>query len=915
MIFPLRLARARDVAQALERLYPEPPMPRDTRNRPLPHLQKPREVLVSADEGTNTLIIEAPAERKQSFETLVAQLDRVELPPQASLRTWRLERGDVEQVARTLSELASRGVLATPNADGSKPVEVTIQVEPESRTLIVAGDDAVFERVEQILDDLQAVPPQRSLRVFEVGTGDAATIAERAQRLYAEQTEGDPTAGVVQVEIDAAAGTILAVAEDESMFRFAAILAQLEAAQAPPPDVRIVPLTYADATESVALLESMLTGTPGMALGTGPAPVFQAIEETNSILVAASPTQHQIVESLVERLDVRRGEMPPVRILQLRTTDARALAQALERTYAERPIEARATKPARISADPDTNALIVSAHPELMAEIAGIVQELNDTNRLDASDREIRIFPLKVARAEELARTIDEMFPEPPVPRDSRGRPRYELQEPREIVVRADRQTNSLIVDAPVSRMAGFDELVKQLDRAKIEAETEVRTWKFASADLDAIGRTLRDLASNGGLNAEDGRDATIVVSTEPVSGTLVVSAPTASFDRIESVIASLEAGRPIPETAVRFFRLSSARADALAPMLREVLLGQIAADGGAVEVESLLRVTADRKTNTLVVQGPQSLMSLAEELITQLDDGTSAIGEPTVRVRPLVFGDATAIAASLQQALPTVVSKATGDPLDVRLVAAGGANAIIMVGLAADLDEVEALVEPLDARPANDAVDAATFELAHADAALVAPIVERLLSDRQANDPRFIIEQIRRSRGAFVPAPTIRVEADARTNSLIVSGPQQTVVLARTLIEELDRPNRAGERIVRLFSPRRAQAPALAQTAERVLADSTSAGARATVVFDDATGAIVISGAKAEVERTLDLLKEWDAATPESPQIDLRVVQVESGDATVLADSVRALVTDSDRWPASLQALRRAGIPSRSRP
>ena len=73
--FPLKLARATDLAVALEKLYPETPMPRDSRGRPLPHLQTPREVLVSADAATNTLIIEAPAERKQSFAALVEQLD------------------------------------------------------------------------------------------------------------------------------------------------------------------------------------------------------------------------------------------------------------------------------------------------------------------------------------------------------------------------------------------------------------------------------------------------------------------------------------------------------------------------------------------------------------------------------------------------------------------------------------------------------------------------------------------------------------------------------------------------------------------------------------------------------------------------------------------------------------------------
>ena len=70
-------------------------MPLDSRGRPLPHLQKPKEVFVAADPTTNSLIVEAPSERRASFEELVRTLDRTPLPPQAELRTYRVEKGDL----------------------------------------------------------------------------------------------------------------------------------------------------------------------------------------------------------------------------------------------------------------------------------------------------------------------------------------------------------------------------------------------------------------------------------------------------------------------------------------------------------------------------------------------------------------------------------------------------------------------------------------------------------------------------------------------------------------------------------------------------------------------------------------------------------------------------------------------------
>lgn len=913
MIFPLRLARAVDLAKALGTLYPEPPMPLDSRGRPLPHLRQPREVFVSADAGTNTLIIEAPSARKTSFEELVQQLDRIELPPQAALRTWNVSRGEGQQIATTLQNLAGQGVLSQPGPNGEKAVEVTVQFEPRSRTLIVAGDEFTFGKVEEILDDLQAVPVTRSLRVIDIATGDPEAIAARATRLYIEQTEGDPDFGPVEVEVDAVNGTILAVGEEGSLGRYMQVVAQLESAQASPPDVRFIPLEHVDAVEVVATLDQLLGNELSLAVLGGPKPAIQALPAVNAVLVAAQPREHEIIGSVVRSLDVAEETLPPIRILQVRTADAENLAAALSATYDRRSAEQKTDRPVRITADAATNALIVAAHPELLDEIRTIVEDLNDTDRLDAEGREIRIFALRIARAEELAKTIDEMYPEPPMPVDSRGRPRPDLRQPREVVVRANPQMNALIVDAPIQRMAGFEKLVLELDRAKVVAETEIRTWKLARVELEAAARTLRELAAGGHLGATDVGTA-VTVSIDAASDTLIVSGPTAIFERVDSVIRSLQEGPVVPTTTLRTFRLVQARAESLAPMLRDILVARVreSVGGDTVEIDRLLTVSADRKTNTLIISAPEAVMPVAEQLVETLDASASVVGDPTVRVRPLVFADATIVATALQQAIPSMTSDATGDSVDVKVVPAAGSNALLLVGIPEDIDEVETLIEPLDARPATDAVDARTFELAHADATRIAPIVQKLLDDQQDSDPRILIERIRRSRGMIDLTPKVRVEADSRTNSLIVSGPQQTVNLAEGLIEQLDRPDADAERTYASYTPTRLDPAKVVQTATRVLEETRPAGTRSTLelVLEPQSGAITIIGSEDETQRAVALLNSWDQAVPALPGIDLRVVTLQRADAATVASSLTPLLRDRSRWPESLRAAVRAGLP-----
>jgi type II secretory pathway component GspD/PulD (secretin) len=794
--------------------------------------------VIEAVPATNSVQVVADAQQMALVEAYAAALDRGASPDQPEIRAYRVERADPASVARTLQELASRGALSGPAKDGRPPVPVSISVDPQSRTLVVAGDASTFERVDDLLRRL-----------------DASSAAS---------------------------------------------------------DVRMIPLRHARAADIKSSLDAMASTT--LVADGGGTPTITAIADVNGLLVAASPRQHEIVAAVVQGLDVERGTAQPLRILQLRTADAVAIAQTLSANYAKRTAEERIAKPVSVAADAQTNTLLVSAHPDVLPEIQAIVDQLNGSdlaNRSrDGEGREIRIFPLKVAQARELAKTIDEMYPEQPVPVDPRGRPRPELAKPREVVVRADAQTNSLIVDAPIARMAGFEQLVEQLDRQQLAVDSEIRTWRIAAPRLESIAATLRQLAASNQLGAAQGTSQT-TVSTEPVSGTLIVSGPREIFPKVDEVLKGVGGG-DLPATALRTYRLEKARAESLAPMLRQVLAGRVRQEmpDAAAQIDRLLDVTAEKRSNALIVSAPMSLVPLVDELVKQLDTGGGAAGEPVVRVHPLTFADANAVAQSLMQALPGVISPATGEPMNVRVVPAGGSNALLLVGLAADLDEVEKLIAPMDARPANDAVDAKTFPLKNAEAAQVAPTLERLLNDQQETDPRIVLERLRRSRGQADAAPRVRVEADARTNSLIVSGPQRVVALAETLVAQLDAPDQSSERIYKTFTPERVPAVRLVEAVRPVL-ESTRAGTqRSTLVLlpEAQSGAVVVIGTEAETVQALDALAAFDAAALPTPQVDLRIVSLRHSDAATVAGAIGPILADRSRWPAQLAAAAAAG-------
>ena len=351
-LFPLRVAKAADVASAMEKLYPEPPMPRDSRGRPMPWMQEPREVLVSSDAASNALIIEAPRERMDAFKALAEKLDRVELPPSAELRTYNIVGADINAVTTTLRALASRGNLVGPGEPGKPAVNVVVESEPRSSTLIVAGDETTFERVEQLLDSLSAVPVERSLRVLPIANAEAERVREKAMEIYAAQTAAIPGAAPVEVTVDETANSLMVVAEAQAMSRFMDILQELQRQAGPAREVRLIELEFARAEEVVAFLDDLLSSSRPFQADGGADPVWESIEATNTLMVAAQPRQFPVIEGLVRSLDRRStADRPPLRILRLRTTEAMALAQVLSQAYNRRPAEQRAQRPVEITAD------------------------------------------------------------------------------------------------------------------------------------------------------------------------------------------------------------------------------------------------------------------------------------------------------------------------------------------------------------------------------------------------------------------------------------------------------------------------------------------------------------------------------------------------------------------------------------
>ncbi len=153
-------------------------------------------------------------------------------------------------------------------------------------------------------------------------------------------------------------------------------------------DVDVMPLQNASATDVVRTIDSLYQGAGNIQEGRNLRVV--ADERSNSVLISGDPAQRLRIKALVAELDTPAEAGGNTRVIYLHYADATKLAPKLKeqmselaqissaggQTTGKNPQEA-AEKNALVWADPQNNALIITAPPKVMRTILDIITALD----------------------------------------------------------------------------------------------------------------------------------------------------------------------------------------------------------------------------------------------------------------------------------------------------------------------------------------------------------------------------------------------------------------------------------------------------------------------------------------------------------------------------------------------------------
>lgn len=415
--------------------------------------------------------------------------------------------------------------------------------------------------------------------------------------------------------------------------------------------------------------------------------------------------------------------------------------------------------------------------------------------------------------------------------------PTFVVRESEEVVegqkplfqIGIDVSSNSLILDGPKSRVDNLKRLVAQLDRAATQDGQTTRLVPKENVDdktAQALNAQIKRMMTMKTQQAGDQNplageqasadDDTALNLRGPVDvqvmddvGVMMLRGNEADVRKVEAIIQQLEELSEGSLPGIHLLELQHVNSEAMAELLSEVY----------EELSELRqRGNTDRKTATFfpVVQ-PNALLILASEIeltaILELADKLDRTTDPGSEFK--AFSLRNAVASQIATAVESFYSERGGLAVRPRVVADVRTNTVIVQGRGNDLAEVGRLIESLDKDEPGAVHRVEIIALNHATATELSELLSTAIQSvsnppqqtggqggfgggnqgaQELRDGKSVALEFLSSTGVgreLVRSGIlvdVRVNADPRSNSLILSAPEASIPLLKALIAELDK-------------------------------------------------------------------------------------------------------------------------------
>ncbi len=227
-------------------------------------------------------------------------------------------------------------------------------------------------------------------------------------------------------------------------------------------------------------------------------------------------------------------------------------------------------------------------------------------------------------------------------------------------------------------------ELAPGAATARLGGDFETRVISVQNGPVDEIAEVIRPL-----LPAE------AVMSTVPSAGVIILSDRRENFQRIVRLVDRLDAPS---RSAIETLPLRNGKASEMLGVIQSL---DITPPGSSL--------SADARSNALLVSGPPEFRQRVRAIIGQLDKPQRRISTQVVRLN---YADANDLVAVITASFAAQVAGADGVAASTTIVAEPQQNALIVTAPLDRIDNIVATIRGLDTRPSQVLIEAVIFEL-----------------------------------------------------------------------------------------------------------------------------------------------------------------------------------------------------------
>jgi len=885
--------------------------------------------------SSNILLIVAPGPKIDQIAAVAKAVDAAAPAIKADMMIFTVKNRKASEAAERLTEIVTE-LRRKQGADAAE--EFTITPNDANGTIMVFGPLSERETIQRFLEqiDAEALPGFGELKlvIFPLVNADAKDLTdmfedmleasetregveEQIRRLILlKRVPGEPMQELPALNLEKTlkliphedTNSVLAATVEENIEPVGEIIALLDDVPiSVDMGLRIFPLRFADAeTVSEALKDMFEEGKdlPKAAEGgkdiDGAVPTTPEGEamvynvgivpdlRTNTVFVTGRPVQLALVERIVTEMDKPATALKfPLRLLFLGDNiDATRVGQIIETLWEQR-IEALEAQDAGhaaverervfLAVDIRSNALIISASNENLLEIREICTKL-DT----ASDKlidQIRIINCRNTSAGDLASKIEDLWQ-----RKADLRREGDIPEDMPIIV-ADQRSNALVIASSPEDFEEIKRLIDKLEAQPLAPIAGIRLIALVNNDASEISQMLEDLFEERmEQRLAEGQDENpsdrVALAFDAPTNTILVASSRENYEEMLRIIEVLDA-EPDIGGVVQTFVLENAEATKVAEIIEELFDQGLynpstGLDSSLTEERMKIAIVAEPRANAVIVSASKPNMSIIERLVEQMDNPDTPLRENT-RLFALEFADAVKLTDMLERLFEGMKSSAPDPDIftEPTIIPDDRSNVLIISGSRDALKRCQDLIAQLDCRAGPPTSVFEIYQLEHASAVKLAPIMQDMFDKREegaAGDER----------------TPINLFPEESSNSLICSGSRDDQVIVEGLLELLDNPSTIARQF-RIFPLSKAKAEPLANRLDELFrsrAEGAGSDARADAIAvqpDERTNSLIVWASPTEMDNIEAIIEKLDTTEP-AMEMALRVIQLKQALAEDLA-------------------------------